>query len=346
MGVAIIKVLLDGRLISNKPTGISRYSREMVKIYQNYYGYENVKVLINEELEEKPFKYIKTDLKPFNIGHFFKIHKVIEKVDADIYHSLFYSNSYIKVDKVKYITTVHDLMYLEVKNFFGKSFLKNIVGKIYYNFLVKKSLKNSDKIIAVSRTTKEDIKRYFNQESIVVVEGVNELTTNEKEIEKLKNEKFYLYVGNSRPHKNLNFLINTYKELDIEIKLVLVGTGNKINIQNEKILTLGFVDDEELIWLYKKCRAFIFPSLYEGFGLPILEALNNGATVYSSNKGSLKEFSEKVIYFFNPYKKEELKKLLQKNPQIVNQEQKEQLLKEYTWGEAEKQMVKIFKNEE
>ena len=75
-----MKILLDGRLISDKPTGISRYSREVIKIYQNYYGYENVQVIVNEKLDDKPFKIIETKLKPFRLIDFFIFHRFLKKI--------------------------------------------------------------------------------------------------------------------------------------------------------------------------------------------------------------------------------------------------------------------------
>lgn len=339
-----MKVVLDGRLISDFETGISKYSRELIKIYQEYYGYENVLVIINNKLKNKKgFKNIETNLNPFRIKDFVRFHKFLEKIDASIYHSFFYSNSLKKDRTKKYITTVHDLMYLEVESFFGKDLLKNFIGKKYFNFIVSNSLKNSDIIISVSKTTQKDLKKYFKKESEVIVEGTNKISLKEKSVKNLINKSYFLYVGNSRPHKNLEFLLSCFLKAKTEKKLVLVGTNNKIKINSPNILTLGYMEDNELNWLYKNCEAFIFPSLYEGFGLPILEALSKGAKVFSSNKGSLGEFSEKAVYFFNPMEEAELIKLLETSKNLENNilEVKKELEK-YTWEVTKRDMVKIF----
>ncbi|ERT68405.1 hypothetical protein HMPREF0202_01794 [Cetobacterium somerae ATCC BAA-474] len=331
-----MKILLDGRLISDKPTGISRYSRELVKIYQNYYGYENIEVIINEDLKEKPFEYIKTELKPFNIIDFFKFHKFLERIDAEVYHSLYYSNSFFKDEKKKYVTTIHDLMYKLVPEFFSKNKLINFLGIKYYDVIVKKSLKNSDIVISVSKTTEEDVKKIYEHDSIVIPEGINIVSVKDKEIESLKSLKFFLYVGNSRPNKNLKFLADTFLISNTEYKLVLVGNNNNLRINDSRIKSLGFVSDQELSWLYKNCEAFIFPSLYEGFGLPVLEAIEKGSKVYCSTGGSLKEFSEKLVKKFNPYSGDELKYLLE-NTDKINFNKKNQLeeLKKYSWRNIE-----------
>ncbi|MGL5965533.1 MAG: glycosyltransferase family 4 protein [Fusobacteriaceae bacterium] len=340
-----MKILLDGRLISNKPTGISRYSREMVKIYQNYYGYENVQVIVNEELKEKPFNLIRTDLKPFDMIHFFKFHKFLKKIDAEIYHTLYHSNSFFKDKTKKYITTFHDIGHKILKSKINDNVVKDILIKIGIEFVIRRTLKNSDFIVSVSDTTRADIKNIYNYESIVIPEGINVIEVMDKQIESLEKNKFFLYVGNSRPNKNLKFLLDTFTEAKTDLKLVLVGNNNSLQINDSRIKSLGFVTDEELSWLYKNCEAFIFPSLYEGFGLPVLEAVHKGAKVYSSTGGSLKEFSEKLVKKFDPFDKVKLKYLLE-NTNSINFNKKEQLeeLDKYDWKNIEILTIrKLFK---
>lgn len=331
-----MKILLDGRLISDKPTGISRYSRELVKIYQNNYGYENVEVIINEDLKEKPFKYIKTKFKPFSIINFFKFHKFLQERDAEIYHTLYHSNSFFKDKKKKYITTFHDIGHKILKSKINDNFIKDILVKLGIEVIIRRTLKNSDIIVSVSETTKEDIKNIYKYDSIVIPEGINVIQVKDKEIEKLKDKKFFLYVGNSRPNKNLKFLMETFLESKTGYKLVLVGNNNNLQINDSRIKGLGFVSDEELSWLYKNCEAFIFPSLYEGFGLPVLEAIYKGSKVYCSTGGSLKEFSEKLVKKFDPYNRDELRYLLENTDKIIF-DKKKQLdeLEKYTWRNIE-----------
>lgn len=331
-----MKILLDGRLISDKPTGISRYSIEMIKIYQNYYGYDNVTVIINEDLKEKKFKYIKTDLKPFNMLHFFKFHSFLKKIDADIYHTLYQNSSFFKDKTKKNIITFHDIGHKILKLRTKDTLIKDILSKLGIEIILRRTLKNSDLIISVSNTTRNDIKSIYNYESLVIPEGINVIDVIDREIEELKDIKFFLYVGNSKYNKNLSFLINTFLESKTEIILVLVGTNNDLLLNNSRIKTLGFVKDEELSWLYKNCEAFIFPSLYEGFGLPVLEALHKGSKVYCSTGGALKEFSDKLVKKFDPTNNSELKYLLENTENIkfdkINQIKE---LKKYTWENVE-----------
>ena len=337
-----MKILLDGRLLSERPTGISRYSVEMIKMYQRKFGYNNVYVLINNLSKQKmrEFNWIETRYKPFSIIDFFLIYFLLKKLDFSVFHSLFYSNSFFKVKKMKYILTVHDLMYEIVEDFFGNNKIKNFFGRKYYNFIVGRSLKNSDHVISISNTTKNDIKKIFLKNSVFIPQGLNKINNRRKKVSILENEKYFLYVGNSRPHKNLEFLISTYEESDVSCKLVLVGSNNNFFVKKPGILNLGFVEDEELNWLYENCIAFIFPSKYEGFGMPILEALNKGAKVLSSTGGALKEFSKNSIFYFDPYDKTELLNLLDNVENMEkNREDIELELKKYDWRNTEKILI-------
>ncbi|MGL4998947.1 MAG: glycosyltransferase family 4 protein, partial [Cetobacterium sp.] len=289
------------------------------------------------------FNKIITTYKPFNIKDFILFNFFLNNIDYDVYHSLYYSNSFFKKKSTINITTVHDLMYRKVENFFGKNYLKNIIGIKYFDFIVKNTLKNSDYIISVSNTTKEDVQEAFAYDSLFVPEGINKIEAEEKKILTLNEKEFFLYVGNSRPHKNLEFLIKAFEKSKTTKKLVLVGTGNNTKKNQKNILSLGYVSDNELNWLYKNSEAFIFPSLYEGFGLPILEALDKGTKVYSSEGGALKEFPKEVVKYFNPYKEEELITLLENTDKIIiDFDQLKKVLNKYDWKNTKKEMFCFF----
>ncbi|MGL5962801.1 MAG: glycosyltransferase family 4 protein [Fusobacteriaceae bacterium] len=336
-----MKILLDGRLISDKPTGISRYSIEMIKIYQNYYGYENVEVIINEDLKEKPFKFIKTNLKPFNMLHFFYFHRFLKKIDADVYHTLYHNSSFFKDKTKKNISTFHDIGHKVLKMRTKENIFKDILSKLGIEVILRRTLKNSDIIISVSETTRKDVKKFYNYESILIPEGINVIEVNDEKVEGIIEKNFFLYVGNSKYNKNLKFLINTFLNSKTKLKLVLVGTNNDLSINNSKIKSLGFVSENQLSWLYKNCEAFIFPSLYEGFGLPVLEALHKKSKVYCSTGGSLIEFSNQLVKKFSPYESKELKYLLE-NTEKIKFDEKVQLdeLKKYEWKKIEKIVIK------
>jgi hypothetical protein len=95
--------------------------------------------------------------------NFIKFHKLLKTIEFDVYHSMFYSNSFFKIKNKIYITTVHDLMYKLVPNFFKQNNFLNNLAIFYFDFIVKISLKNSDYIISISETTKDDVKKVFKK---------------------------------------------------------------------------------------------------------------------------------------------------------------------------------------
>ncbi|MBC2852329.1 glycosyltransferase family 1 protein [Cetobacterium sp. 2G large] len=339
-----MKILLDGRLISNKPTGISRYSREIIKIYQDYFGYDNIMVIVNENLDSKTFNLIYTDLKPFTPHHFFLFNNFLKKLDFDIYHSLYHCNSFFKDKNKFYITTIHDVGYKAINCKIHLNPVRNFLTKVAVDFILKRTLKNSDLVITVSQSTRDDILRFYNKDSIHIPEGVNIIPGKEIPIKSLKPKSFFLYVGNSRPTKNLNFLLEAFSKSKTEKTLVIAGNNNFLQVDRERVQNLGFVSDEELNWLYSNCEAFIFPSLYEGFGLPVLEALHKGAKVYCSTGGSLKEFSNSVVKHFDPYDLQELIFLIENSDSIAFEKNEINLILEmYSWNNVNNLMInKIF----
>jgi glycosyltransferase involved in cell wall biosynthesis len=123
-------------------------------------------------------------------------------------------------------------------------------------------------------------------------------------------EKFFLYIGNAYPHKNLEFLIAVFKDFlktNPDFYLVLVGTYNYFYQQLEKftdkhVVFAGFIPDKKLASYYRQAHAYIFPSLYEGFGLPPLEALAHQTPVLSSSTSCLPEILEDAVLYFDPKK--------------------------------------------
>ena len=207
-------------------------------------------------------------------------------------------------------------------------------------------MKQADQIIAVSKTTQSDLMELGGFESIVIREGLNEIGSESKinynSLAKygLKEGDFFLYAGNLRPQKNIPFLIECFLKSEVKADLVLCGQARNKDLRKIKpsvaihpsIKILGFIPDNELLELYKTCKVFVYPSLYEGFGLPILEALAQGAAVYSSNAGALKEFEESGIHFFNPTNQESLIELFRSGDTIENKPSRN-ISEKFNWTE-------------
>ena len=164
-------------------------------------------------------------------------------------------------------------------------------------------------------------------------------------------KNYILYVGNAKPHKNLSRLLSAWQLIDEEIKkdyiLVLVGVGQKFCYKDENTLIIPFVSEEDLPILYSGVTVFVFPSIYEGFGLPPLEAMACGCPVISSNTSSMPEILGDACLYFNPYDVKEISKTIL---EILNSETLREKLqkkgfekvKSYSLEKMVNSLIKIF----
>jgi len=205
----------------------------------------------------------------------------------------------------KQIVTIHDLAFLRHPEWFSRKFY------LFYRILIPQIAKKSRKIITVSNFSKTEIIDLFNipSEKIEVINnGVPKKFFYNPLIKK---ENIILAVSSLDPRKNFKNLILAFKKLKLKkYKLLIVGSKNKV-FSNQEIEQLinetpnikftGYVSDEKLINLYQKAKVFVYPSLYEGFGLPPLEAMACGTPVVVSNVASLPEVCGDAAYYINPY---------------------------------------------
>ncbi|MDP3941814.1 MAG: glycosyltransferase family 1 protein [bacterium] len=252
--------------------------------------------------------------------------------DADLVHFTYFDPFFINlpfVKRKKYIVTVHDMIPL----LFPNDFPPGIKGSMKWR-VQRKLLERSDQIITDSKCSKEDIVKLTNipRETITVVYlAVSDVFGQRTDASKLENvrkkyhlpETFVLYVGDVTANKNIPRLIRALGGRDIP--LILVGKAlsavgfdrenvwNKDMVEVERLLKkytniirLGFVPDEDLAVLYKLARVFVMPSLYEGFGLPVLEAMRSGCPVVTSRRGSLPEVAGDATIYVDPESEESI----------------------------------------
>lgn len=329
-----IKIALDCRLVNEQVTGISRFSLKFTDFLIAKFGPENIVMIVNDNIEShQHVEQYKTHFKPFNFYHWLCFPSYLKGLQLSHYISFHYSGLSRKIPGIKTAITVHDLMYELVPNFFGSK-LASLFGRIYYRPIVKNSIKNSDLVLTISETSKLDIKRLFGMDSKNVSEGVF-LNSPEKEgfhVQLLLQPKsFYLYAGNGRPHKNITQLkrvFSEYRKLNKNTFLVIVGHKGD---EQEGVIYPGYITDGELVNLYKNAKAFIFPSLYEGFGLPIVESLNFGCPIIASNISAFKEFEHNNIQYFDLDDDQSLLLTLQ-SEQIFDKESAKFILSQYNWN--------------
>ncbi|WAM31534.1 glycosyltransferase family 4 protein [Caldicellulosiruptor naganoensis] len=304
--------VVDCRCINlEKNHGISRYTYEIIKnapknIKQNLIliaDIRNFDVLTKAFEEVMEIVKIKSSfLSPYENIEIPNVLKEIRKRTKEeiAYFSPSFSSPPIIDKRIKKYITIHDLMHLD--------FYSSLKNKVYYSTLVKYYINTAVYVFTVSNYSKEKIINYYgNSEKIKVIYPGIDVNTfrklKDEEIERLKDvysylpEKFFLFIGNNKKHKNFSYAYELYKCLK------RFYPGHKLisnvwdNESDKDIIRLEKLDDNLLCFLYNRCEAFLYPSLYEGFGLPPLEALACGAKVIASKCASLPEvLGEHAIY--------------------------------------------------
>jgi len=308
------------------------------------------------------FEIKRINARIFSVQEQWELYSLIEKEKLDIFHfphffSLFFC-------PCKMVVTIHDLIPLIFPNEFS------IAARLYCRLMISHSLKKSKKIIAVSQNTKKDILNFFHtpEEKIeVIYEGVDEdfhPVTDRHLLSEIKSKyhidaPFILYAGLRKPHKNLVSLIEAFrifKKSGSKEKLVIAGKEDrrypleqeikKMGISQEVILT-GHVSRQDLVLLYNAADIFIFPSLYEGFGLPVLEAMACGRPVIASNRSSIPEIAGDGAIFFDPYNVEEMARAIETvlNNESLRCSLVEKALKKagaFSWIETSKRTLRVY----
>lgn len=267
------------------------------------------------------------------------------------------------------VVTVHDLAFKIFPEYFERKDLDKL------NFLAGFSIKNADKLIAVSQSTKNDILKFYpevNEEKIKVIHHGFDKNLFQKEVSVgeaehflkshgLKAKSYLLYVGAIQPRKNLEVLVEAFeilKEKHPDLQLVLAGEKawkwegviRKVeeSFRKKDIVLLGKVDFEKLPILYKNAKVFVFPSLYEGFGIPILEAFASGVPSVLANNSSLSEIGGDCALYFDAESSDELsesiKKILSDERLAVGLVEKGlQRAKEFSWGKCARETLDYLK---
>ena len=221
-----------------------------------------------------------------------------------------------------FVATVHDLIHYLFPQYSSKPFTR-----LYSRILFRHISRKAKRIIVVSENTKKDLVKLFPESEPrirVVYPGVGaeysapSFQQVQSTLLKYQISKSYLlYVGNLRPSKNTLGLVNAYidlaKALSSKVpQLILVGKNfyRKPLPHHPSVKVLGKLSQEDIVSLYSGALAFVFPSFYEGFGLPPLEAMACGTPVVSSNRASLPEVCGEAAVFFDPNQPDELVRAL------------------------------------
>ena len=326
-----MRIGFDAKRAFNNYSGLGNYSRYIISNICRFYP-ENECLLYtpniaDEDLFHEPEgtiikrprtrigKYTRSYWRSFRLSHWLRNDAV------DIYHGLSNEIPYgIHQTTIKSIITIHDLIFLEHPELY-KSF-----DRYVYKNKVQYGAKVSNRIIAVSEQTKQDIIRFLGVDEShirVVYQGCHRQFYNKVSLETLQYTRqqfalpaeYLLYVGTIEERKNLLKIVQAMDRGNIDFPLVVVGRKTayfnqvKSYIEKRGMSNIHFLDHvqvSDLPAIYQGSQGFIYPSSYEGFGIPILEALNSGVPVITSSGGCLEETAGKGGLLINPNDQEEM----------------------------------------
>ena len=237
---------------------------------------------------------------------------LVGKNDFDIFHPTYYDSYFLNKLKKPLVTTIHDMTYEKLPEYFWAQDPLTRNKRLH--------TERADAIIAISETTKSDLLKYHDvdEDKIeVIYHGIDLETPLVYEPVANLPEKYLLYVGDRSGYKNFYLFIDAVKlliEKHSELNVILTG-GGKLGIADQELLhRLKLtekvkhvnVNDEQLNYLYHNALLFVYPSLHEGFGLPVLEAFKASCPILLSNTPCFKEIAKDAVEYFEPYSMEDL----------------------------------------
>ncbi|MGK0446481.1 MAG: glycosyltransferase involved in cell wall biosynthesis [Polaribacter sp.] len=376
-----MRIGIEGqRIFRKKKHGMDMVALELIKNLQ-IIDLENEYFIFvkpdedNSVLQETSnFKIIELNGGPYPTWEHIALPKAAKKYGCDILHCT--SNTAPFFSNIPLITILHDIIYMEsdyLKLLKSSASTYQKFGNIYRKLVVPRAVKKSKKVITVSHFEKNRIGEFFgikgDSKLDAIYNGVSEHfkpITNKEELQRVKEkynlpDKYFFFLGNTDPKKNTkrtlkafsDFLKQTgfahklvmldYDQTKLKKLLVEINDPDLIN----KIVLTGYVVNTDLPAIYSQCDTFLYPSLREGFGIPMLEAMSCNVPVIASNTSSMPEVSGGAAHIINPFNPKEITQGL---IEILNNETYRKSLchkglersKEFSWHNMAKEYLKLY----
>jgi glycosyltransferase involved in cell wall biosynthesis len=327
------------RLFRKKKHGMDMVALELIRNLQildhenEYYIFVKPDEDDSVLKETSNFKIIQLDGGAYPAWEQIALPKAAKKYGCDVLHCT--SNTAPLFSSIPLITIIHDIIYMEsgyLKILKSSASTYQKFGNVYRKLVVPRVVKRSKKVITVSHFEKNRIGEFFgikgDKKLDAIYNGVSEHfkpVTNKEELQKVKEkynlpEKYFFFLGNTDPKKNTKGTLKAFsdflKQTGSDHKLVMLDYDktelnkllveiNDTNLINHIILT-GYVINTDLPAIYSQCDVFLYPSLRESFGIPMLEAMSCNVPVITSNTSSMPEVSGDATHIINPFNPEEI----------------------------------------
>lgn len=369
-----MRIGIDARMFG-KGFGIARYVEELILHLEKIDTQNEYVIFLKKENYDgfkptnKNFTKILADIPWYGFAEQWKFPALIKKQNLDLMHfphfnvPIFYRETYI--------VTIHDLIMFHYPRQEASThgpLLYKIKDKLH-RAVICNAFTHAKHVLVTSEFTKNDIHKTLRtplEKMTVTYQAPFESSNTSKEnsesiLKKYQIDKPYImYVGAAYPHKNLEGLLAAWKIFQKKYgepyQLVLIGKENFFYTKlkttllplSKDVVYTGFVPDEELSSFYNQATLYVFPSLYEGFGLPPLEAMTHGVPVVSSNRSCLPEVLEDAALYFDPEKPEEIADTLYKG--VVENHIRETLrqnaipvLAKYSWQKLAEDTLSLYR---
>jgi glycosyltransferase involved in cell wall biosynthesis len=366
-----MKIGIDARLWNE--TGVGRYIRNLVSellvidktndytLFVRKHDAESIK---KQVLSIREVKIVIADIRWHTVDEL-KLPQILNKENLDLVHFPYFSVP-VRYNR-PFVMTIHDL----IINHFPTGKASKLPLYLYqlkrmgYNYVVKKAVERAQKIIVPLNAVKVDLidtLEVSDAKIAVTYEGFDG-KLRKSGSQNIDSTKYFLYVGNAYPHKNLDRLIKAFaifrREQHEDVQLLLVGKSDyfykkleeKIKKENySNIIIRNNVSDKELANLYHNAASLVSPSLMEGFGLPVLEAMSSECLVMASDIPSFREVCQDSAIFFDPYSIEDMTNKMEhvikldskKRDQYINNGFKRS--KEFSWEKMARETLKIYES--
>ncbi len=333
-----MKIGIEGqRLFRENKHGMDFVALELIRNLQKIDKENDYVIFVNPDKDKclsktNNFKIVELSGGLYPTWEQIALPKAAREESCDILHCT--SNTAPVNTKIPLIVTLHDIIYLEsiaILKKAGSWYQK--FGNMYRRFVVPRVIKKCNRIITVSNFEKNRIRNFFgwpesDPKLVAIYNGVSEhfkRINNKEEINKVKKkynlpDRFFFHLGNTDPKKNTKGVLQAYswfiKKADKIIPLVMLDfdkqdlmrllseIGDKDLIKHIKLT--GYVPNKDLPSIYSQCDIFLYPSLRESFGIPMLEAMRCGAPVITSNTSSMPEVAGKAAIIIDPFKPEQI----------------------------------------